>query len=105
MLPEMFRHCPEFMRHKELLISPALLDQHKIPYVRAVQQPREFMINYPGAYHAGFNAGYNCAGACLKVGENGSFAGMFPTRRADPLLADMLPLSCMRALDRPAPHF
>ncbi|KAG1659340.1 hypothetical protein FOA52_008394 [Chlamydomonas sp. UWO 241] len=23
--------------------------------------PREFMINYPGAYHAGFNAGYNCA--------------------------------------------
>jgi len=61
MLPDLFRHCPEFMRHKDLLISPALLDQHKIPYIRVIQQPREFMITYPGAYHAGFNAGYNCA--------------------------------------------
>ena len=25
------------------------------------QQPREWVINYPGAYHAGFNQGYNCA--------------------------------------------
>ncbi|KAG1659341.1 hypothetical protein FOA52_008395 [Chlamydomonas sp. UWO 241] len=37
MLPDLFRACPEFMRHKELLVSPALLDQHKIPYIRAVQ--------------------------------------------------------------------
>jgi hypothetical protein len=33
---------------QELLVSPQLLDQHKIPYVRAVQNPGEFMINYPG---------------------------------------------------------
>ena len=38
-----------------------MLDLHQIPYVKAVQHPREFMINFPGAYHAGFNAGFNCA--------------------------------------------
>ena len=47
---------------QELLISPQMLDLHQIPYVRTVQHPREFMINFPGAYHAGFNAGFNCAG-------------------------------------------
>jgi len=30
-----------------------MLDLHQIPYVKAVQHPREFMINFPGAYHAG----------------------------------------------------
>eukprot|EP00197_Chlamydomonas_leiostraca_P012290 CAMPEP_0202869650 /NCGR_PEP_ID=MMETSP1391-20130828/12572_1 /ASSEMBLY_ACC=CAM_ASM_000867 /TAXON_ID=1034604 /ORGANISM="Chlamydomonas leiostraca, Strain SAG 11-49" /LENGTH=376 /DNA_ID=CAMNT_0049549991 /DNA_START=57 /DNA_END=1184 /DNA_ORIENTATION=- len=61
MLPEVFKHCPEFLRHKELLISPQLLDLHQVPYIRLTQGPREFVINYPGAYHAGFNTGYNCA--------------------------------------------
>ena len=50
---------------QELLISPQMLDLHQIPYVRTVQHPREFMINFPGAYHAGFNAGFNCAGMCM----------------------------------------
>jgi jumonji domain-containing protein 2 len=26
-----------------------------------MQGPRDFIINYPGAYHAGFNHGFNCA--------------------------------------------
>jgi len=61
LLPDLFRACPEFLRHKELLVSPALLLQHSIPVVRVVQRPGEFVINYPGAYHSGFNHGYNCA--------------------------------------------
>ncbi|GAX80508.1 hypothetical protein CEUSTIGMA_g7946.t1 [Chlamydomonas eustigma] len=61
LLPDIFKACPEFMRHKELLISPQMLDLHNIPYVKAVQGPRDFMITFPGAYHAGFNAGFNCA--------------------------------------------
>lgn len=61
LLPDLFRACPEFFRHKELIISPQLLDQYQIPYVKTIQQPHEFVINYPGAYHAGFNHGYNCA--------------------------------------------
>ena len=59
--PELFRTCPEFFRHKEILLSPQLLRQQGIPLVRVVQREREFVVTYPGAYHAGFNHGYNCA--------------------------------------------
>jgi [histone H3]-trimethyl-L-lysine9/36 demethylase len=61
LLPDLFRTCPEFLRHKELLISPQLLEAHAIPVVRTTQYAGEFMLNFPGAYHAGFNFGYNCA--------------------------------------------
>jgi jumonji domain-containing protein 2 len=61
LLPDLFRTCPEFLRHKELLISPQLLEAHAIPVVRATQYAGEFMLNYPGAYPAGFNFGFNAA--------------------------------------------
>ncbi|GAB4816897.1 hypothetical protein N2152v2_003943 [Parachlorella kessleri] len=61
LLPELFRACPEFLRHKELVVSPSLLQAHSIPVVRVVQQPGEFVVTYPGAYHCGFNQGFNCA--------------------------------------------
>lgn len=40
---------------QELLVSPQFLDQYQIPYIKLLQQPREFVVTYPGAYHAGFN--------------------------------------------------
>ncbi|KAK9810617.1 hypothetical protein WJX73_004683 [Symbiochloris irregularis] len=60
-LPDLFRSCPEFMRHKELMVSPEFLRLHSIPVVKVMQYPGEFILNAPGAYHAGFNCGYNCA--------------------------------------------
>jgi hypothetical protein len=59
--PELFAQCRQFLRHKELLLSPALLRQHGVPFTRVTQRAREFVVTYPGAYHAGFNHGYNCA--------------------------------------------
>jgi len=59
--PELFRDCPEFLRHKELLLSPALLRSLGIPFTRITQRAREFVITAPAAYHAGFNHGLNCA--------------------------------------------
>lgn len=59
--PELHRHCPEFMRHKEILMSPALLAAHNIPVVKTTHHAREFVVVGPGAYHAGFNHGYNLA--------------------------------------------
>ena len=59
--PDLFRACPEFLRHKELLIAPSVLRKHGIEFSTFQQGPREWVINYPGAYHAGFNHGYNCA--------------------------------------------
>eukprot|EP00242_Pyramimonas_sp_CCMP2087_P000247 CAMPEP_0198229740 /NCGR_PEP_ID=MMETSP1445-20131203/114280_1 /TAXON_ID=36898 /ORGANISM="Pyramimonas sp., Strain CCMP2087" /LENGTH=830 /DNA_ID=CAMNT_0043910213 /DNA_START=305 /DNA_END=2798 /DNA_ORIENTATION=+ len=61
LIPELMRNCPQFLRHKEILVSPTLLKQHNIPVVRTVQHPREFILNFPGAYHSGFNHGFNCA--------------------------------------------
>ena len=59
--PDLFQSCAEFLRHKELLIAPNVLRKHGIKFVSFQQGPREWVINYPGAYHAGFNHGYNCA--------------------------------------------
>ncbi|CAE6482174.1 unnamed protein product [Rhizoctonia solani] len=43
--------CPQFMRHKSFLASPAIL----------AEADCEFVITYPRGYHAGFNVGFNCA--------------------------------------------
>jgi jumonji domain-containing protein 2 len=45
MVPEMWRHCPEFLRHKELLISPTLLEQNGIPFTRMMQYPGEVVVS------------------------------------------------------------
>ena len=60
-VPELFMHCGQFLRHKELLASPMLLRSEQVPLVKFVQRENEWVINYPGAYHAGFNCGFNCA--------------------------------------------
>jgi len=55
--------CPEFMRHKNVMISPHVLKRDRVPFVRAIQYPGEFMITFPRSYHGGFNAGFNVAEA------------------------------------------
>ena len=56
---ESLNPSPLFVRPflKELLISPTLLEQNGIPFTRMMQQPGEFVVTYPGAYHSGFNTG------------------------------------------------
>ena len=55
--------CPEFLRHKQSLISPQVLQKAGIPFSFAVQHPGEAVVTFPGAYHFGFNAGFNVAEA------------------------------------------
>mmetsp|Transcript_22813 Transcript_22813/g.73414 ORF Transcript_22813/g.73414 Transcript_22813/m.73414 type:complete len:556 (+) Transcript_22813:102-1769(+) len=55
--------CPDFMRHKTTMLSPAFLEQHGIPYTFIVQRPGDFVITYPGCFHFGFNSGVNVAEA------------------------------------------
>ncbi|KAK6057499.1 hypothetical protein COOONC_04983 [Cooperia oncophora] len=50
-----------FMRHKNFMVLPSLLDKHKIPYGTMIQYPNEFIITFPHGYHMGFNLGYNIA--------------------------------------------
>jgi len=57
------KKCPEYLRHKRSLVSPAILRKAGIPYTRTVQYPGDFIITFPGSYHSGFNAGFNIAEA------------------------------------------
>ncbi|KRY30942.1 Lysine-specific demethylase 4E [Trichinella spiralis] len=41
-----------------------------IPVRQVVQLPGEFILTYPGAYHSGFNLGYNCAEAFCLCGHS-----------------------------------
>uniref|UniRef100_A0A7S3R422 JmjC domain-containing protein n=2 Tax=Dunaliella tertiolecta TaxID=3047 RepID=A0A7S3R422_DUNTE len=63
LFPEEARECSDFMRHKDILISPNLLRTNNIAYTQAKQQPGEFIVLNAAAYHGGFNLGFNCAEA------------------------------------------
>ncbi|GFH19606.1 Jumonji domain-containing protein, partial [Haematococcus lacustris] len=61
LVPQLASSCGEYLRHKDVMISPTQLDKYQIPYIKVVQRPGEFVVTFPGAYHAGFNYGFNCA--------------------------------------------
>ena len=57
------RQCKEYLRHKTTLISPTQLRNGGIEFKMVVQEPGEFVVTWPGAYHQGFNHGFNIAEA------------------------------------------
>lgn len=59
--PDEFKACPEFLRHKQVLISPKTLREHGIPVNKVVHYQHEFIITFPRGLHAGFNYGLNLA--------------------------------------------
>eukprot|EP01033_Poteriospumella_lacustris_P014105 gene14105-10078_t len=61
--PTEFSQCHQFLRHKTKIFSPQRLQEERIPFDTALQHPGEFMITFPGSYHAGFNHGFNIAEA------------------------------------------
>ena len=42
---------------KTTMFPPEILSEHKVPVYKAVQEPGEFIITFPQAYHAGFSHG------------------------------------------------
>ena len=48
---------------KAAMFSPGLLMEGGVKVVRAVQQPGDFVLTFPRAYHAGFSHGFNCGEA------------------------------------------
>jgi JmjC domain, hydroxylase/PHD-zinc-finger like domain len=60
--PNDAKSCSQFLRHKNYLISPALLkSQYNITVNKLVHYEGEFVITFPYGYHSGYNIGYNCA--------------------------------------------
>lgn len=48
---------------KTTLLSPEVLVASGIPCCRLVQNPGEFVVTFPRAYHVGFSHGFNCGEA------------------------------------------
>lgn len=48
-----------FLQVKQL--SPSVLKSEGIPVFRCIQYPGEFVLVFPGAYHSGFDCGFNCS--------------------------------------------
>ncbi|VFR02149.1 unnamed protein product [Cuscuta campestris] len=48
---------------KTTLFPPYILLEHVVPVYKAEQNPGEFVVTFPQAYHAGFSHGFNCGEA------------------------------------------
>ncbi|KAI3470687.1 hypothetical protein Pfo_027350 [Paulownia fortunei] len=62
-LPDLFEEQPDLLHKLVTQISPSILRSEGVPVYRCVQNPGEFVLTFPRAYHAGFNCGFNCAEA------------------------------------------
>ncbi|XP_014756923.1 lysine-specific demethylase JMJ18 isoform X2 [Brachypodium distachyon] len=62
-LPRLFEDQPDLLHELVTQLSPSVLKSEGIPVYRVVQNPGEFVLTLPRAYHSGFNCGFNCAEA------------------------------------------
>ncbi|CAA7040550.1 unnamed protein product [Microthlaspi erraticum] len=62
-LPDLFAEAPDLLHGLVTQFSPSVLTTEGVPVYRAVQQPGEFVVTFPKAYHSGFSTGFNCAEA------------------------------------------
>lgn len=51
--------CDLFLRHRSLMIPPSVLRKNNIRFSRVIQRKNEYVVVFPGAYHSGFNCGFN----------------------------------------------
>ena len=54
---------PQLIFKKSAMLPPSLLLDEGVPVSRALQQPGQFVVTLPQAYHAGFSHGFNTAEA------------------------------------------
>ncbi|GAB4836091.1 hypothetical protein Ancab_001008 [Ancistrocladus abbreviatus] len=62
-LPGLFEEQPDLLHKLVTQLSPAVLKSEGVPVYRCIQNPGEFVLTFPRAYHSGFNCGFNCAEA------------------------------------------
>ena len=66
-LMDRFREVPDLIYHLVTMIGPSILMKKNINVVKAIQEPGQFMVTFPKAFHGGFSTGFN-------VGEAVNFA-------------------------------
>ncbi|KAD7479835.1 hypothetical protein E3N88_02971 [Mikania micrantha] len=62
-LPNLFAEQPDLLHKLVTQLSPSILTSEGVPVFRCIQNPGEFILTFPRAYHSGFNCGFNCAEA------------------------------------------
>ncbi|XP_023537501.1 putative lysine-specific demethylase JMJ16 [Cucurbita pepo subsp. pepo] len=62
-LPDLFDEQPDLLHKLVTQLSPSILKSEGVPVYRCIQNPGEFVLTFPRAYHSGFNSGFNCAEA------------------------------------------
>ncbi|CBI22382.3 unnamed protein product, partial [Vitis vinifera] len=62
-LPDLFEEQPDLLHKLVTQLSPSIVKFEGVPVYRCVQNPGEFVLTFPRAYHSGFNCGFNCAEA------------------------------------------
>ena len=63
----LFKKDPNILYDVTTMVSPAYLQTHGVKMFKTLQRPGEFILTYPGSYHAGFSTGLN-------IGEAVNFA-------------------------------
>lgn len=57
--PDEFKKCRQFLRHKTIMLSSKLLQQHNIQVYSTPQEAGDIMITWPSALHCVYNLGPN----------------------------------------------
>ena len=60
---DLFQLDPDLLFHLTTILSPHVLMQNDTRVFSIVQNPGDFVVTFPRAYHAGFNNGFNIAEA------------------------------------------
>jgi len=63
----LFKEDPNILFDVVTMVSPAYLLSKSVKVYKTLQRPGEFIVTYPGSYHAGFSTGLN-------IGEAVNFA-------------------------------
>jgi jumonji domain-containing protein 2 len=50
LFPLEFKGCTDFLRHKNVLIPPHILEENGIPFNTVLQNPNEFIITFPNGF-------------------------------------------------------
>jgi len=61
---ERMEELPDLLHHMTTVIPPSILQAAGIRVVKLLQEPGQFVITFPQAYHGGFSHGFNVAEAC-----------------------------------------
>ncbi|KAK3233459.1 hypothetical protein CYMTET_56251 [Cymbomonas tetramitiformis] len=62
-IPERFKADPNLLHQLITLVPPSQCVHEQVEVYRTLQEAGHFVITFPGAYHAGFSHGFNCAEA------------------------------------------